>query len=252
MIKGGMSVRILSSVLCLLAVLFSPTGVFSPCGASLSVGTAAGSDAVPSVSAAPVHRVEAAEGMVALTFDDGPHPRYTDAILSILSEYQAHATFFVIGVNLIHYPDPALRARSEGHELGNHTYSHPHLTGKSAAELKRQLNLCERVFRETTGTVPHLFRPPEGVERTDCAALLSSLGYRQILWSIDTRDWEGASAQVIAKRVLSQVQSGDIILMHDYVSHPCVLPDALRIILPALTERGLRVVTVSELLAAMP
>ena len=102
------------------------------------------------------------EKVVALTFDDGPHPRYTDEILDLLAEYGAKATFFVIGKNLELYGAATERAVREGHEIGNHTYSHPGLSGLSVSELEREILMNEAIIEEKTGKAPTCFRPPEG------------------------------------------------------------------------------------------
>lgn len=198
---------------------------------------------------APVYRSVKTDSMkIALTFDDGPHPRQTERILSILAEYELRATFFMVGVNVRNYPDAARAVAAAGHEIGNHTFSHRHLRNLNGQELFEELKQCENAIEEICDCRPTLFRPPEGAINSfveDCSAKGE---YRVILWSLDTRDWERKNTEQIVKCVLSNVKPGDIILMHDYIGYNSRTPEALAILLPELLERGFEPVTVSELL----
>ncbi len=188
------------------------------------------------------------ERIVALTFDDGPHPRYTQAILDLLGEYGAKATFFVIGKNLEYYGDAAKRAVREGHEIGNHTYSHPTLPSLSRKALEEELLRNEEVIEEVLGVLPTVFRPPEGSCTAAVVEVAKKHGSPLVLWSIDTRDWAGVNTKKIVSEVLGKVRPGSIILFHDYTVGNCHTVDALKEILPQLCAAGYRFVTVSELL----
>ena len=196
----------------------------------------------------PVWRVMTDEKLIALTFDDGPHPHNTDAVLAVLEKYDVKATFFEIGRNITLYPDVTRRVAAAGHEIGNHTYHHPHLSRVSDDDLLKELAACGQSTKEAVGTVPVLFRPPEGARTAARCKLLGENGYRQILWSVDTNDWRGHSAEEITRGVLRKVKPGDIILMHDYVAHRFQGAAALETMIPALLEQGYRFITVSELL----
>ena len=143
------------------------------------------------VSAEKVYGCAANDEMkIALTFDDGPHPRYTERILDILAKYGIKATFFMVGENVKNYPETAKRVASEGHEIGNHTYTHPHINSMKAEDLCGEIVKCEQAIREVTGVSSvNLFRPPEGVIDSAVKAISSEKGYSLILWRIDTRDW---------------------------------------------------------------
>ena len=197
----------------------------------------------------PVWRVSTDEKLIALTFDDGPHPHFTDAVLGVLAKYDVKATFFEIGRNIELYPDVTRRVVADGHELGNHTYHHPHLSRISDEALLGELASCGSAAEKTVGAAPVLFRPPEGARTPARCKLLGEQGYRQILWSVDTNDWRGHSAEEIGRTVLRSVKAGDIVLMHDYVSRRFQGAAALETIIPALQKEGYRFVTVSELLA---
>lgn len=188
------------------------------------------------------------EFRVALTFDDGPHPRYTDMILDVLAEYDVTATFFVIGKNVEYYPQPFLRAIAEGHEIGNHTYSHPHMKGLSEDAIAKEIARCQEVVERVGSVSPTLFRPPEGYSSETEIELLKSIGITPIFWDIDTRDWEGNAVSRITRLVSTSVNADAIILFHDYVSCKNTTVDALREIIPTLKKRGAVFCTVSEMI----
>jgi polysaccharide deacetylase family sporulation protein PdaB len=198
----------------------------------------------------PCRRHENSEKKIALTFDDGPHGRYTEEILDILHEFGIKATFFTVGVNVESRPDVVKRTIAEGHEIGNHTYSHPHLTNIEGDELFAEMKRTEEVLERLVGYRTRLFRPPEGVYSKTVSATLERMDYIPILWTVDTEDWKKPSAKRIADTVMQQTESGVIILCHDFVSGKSNTPAALRIFLPKLLEQGYRFVTVSELLTS--
>ena len=190
----------------------------------------------------------AAAGKVALTFDDGPHPRYTHAILEVLREYGVTATFFVIGVNVENYPAAFEEIVESGCEIGNHTYSHKNVTAMSESEIERELDMTEQAIMKHTSKKPTLFRPPQGAYDARVEKITQGREYDIILWSIDTLDWAHTPADKISASVVSSLDKGDIILMHDYTSHGNSAPEALRVIIPRLLELGYEFVTVSELI----
>ncbi len=189
------------------------------------------------------------EMKIALTFDDGPHPRVTHQILDVLSKYGVKATFFMVGENVKNYPDTAKRVAREGHEIGNHTYTHPHIKNMNENELLTEMAKCDKAIKEVAGVESvKLFRPPEGVIDSAVKAISSEKGYSIILWRIDTRDWAGTSVAEIKSNIDKNVETGDIILMHDYISKKCHTVEALNVIIPMLLEKGYEFVTVSELI----
>lgn len=198
-------------------------------------------------SAAIVYQGHNDEYKIALTFDDGPHPLYTAQILDILSEYHVPATFFVIGENVERYPELLERALSEGHEIGNHTQTHP-LKNLSKEQMEEEISACEVTIGECIDRCPRLFRPPGGIISQTVMTLADDHQYRVILWSIDTRDWAHTPVEKITQTVLDEVDAGDIILMHDGIEVDSPTPSALRILIPALLARGYHFVTVSDLL----
>lgn len=185
---------------------------------------------------------------IALTFDDGPHPRYTEEIIDILDKYGIRATFFFIGVNVEAYPDAAELVKSRGHEIGNHTYSHQNLRELSYDEMCHEIDLGENAVFDRTGLRTRLLRPPEGKMCDALLAATAERNYNVICWSVDTMDWAHTPSEQIVENVLTTTEAGDIILFHDYVSGESPTPQALEQIIPVLLERGYEFVTVSELL----
>lgn len=191
----------------------------------------------------------AKEKRIALTFDDGPHPHNTKEILALLSEYRISATFFVIGENISYFPESFDLLLGAGHEIGNHTDTHPKLKGQGEGALADEIRRCEEKILERGGTRPTLFRPPEGVRSEAVTAVCQREGYRTVYWTVDTLDWTGASADAIERAILAGVKDGSIILCHDYIVGGGHTVEALRRVLPRLLAEGYRFVLVSELLA---
>lgn len=184
---------------------------------------------------------------IALTFDDGPHPVYTGEILDILREYGIRATFFVVGENVERYPELVERELAEGHEVGNHTYSHCHLSKTSPDQIIREIEACERSVYQLCEYRTKLFRPPEGVLPDAIHDYARNADYTVILWSVDTYDWAHNPINEIMKNIRRNTEPGDIILMHDSVKDS-LTPTALRQIIPYLLDEGFTFVTVSELI----
>ena len=186
---------------------------------------------------------------IALTFDDGPCPRYTEEILSILAENGAKATFFIIGENAKAHPELVKAAYDAGHEIGNHTYTHPDIRKVSAEAFGEEIRETQEILHEITGAYPVLFRPPGGYLSNAFVEKITENGCKPVLWSWrqDTRDWAKPSVDTIVKNVLSNLCDGDIILFHDFGTKGSPTSDALRRLLPKLREMGYECVTVSEL-----
>lgn len=188
---------------------------------------------------------------VALTFDDGPSAD-TDRILDILAERNLRATFFMIGRHVEHLPQTARRAAAEGHEIGNHSYSHPIYLYRGPRETRRQLERAQAVITDTTGIRPKVARPPGGVRTPAYFAVTRSLGLRTVQWDVAGFDWKRRSAKRIASDVLRQARAGSIILLHDGDSERkrdrCETVAALPLIIQGLHARSLRIVPLAQLL----
>jgi peptidoglycan-N-acetylglucosamine deacetylase len=200
-----------------------------------------------------VSRVATTEPLVALTFDDGPGPQ-TPAILDLFREHGGLGTFFVLGESVEGREQILARTIAEGHEIGNHTYSHPHAMDCTDDELAHDIARCQRLL----GHAPVLFRPPYGEDALRCSRIAEArMLPTTVLWSVDPSDWLERDPNAIAESILAGVEPGAIVDLHDcwprYTSTeadrtPTV--EAVAMVLPELVARGFRAVTVSELLAA--
>jgi len=201
------------------------------------------------------------EKKVVLSFDDGPDPRWTPAILDVLKKKKAPAVFFVVGEAANQNPDILKRAFAEGHEIGNHTFTHPQFDQITKTELRWQLNLTQRLIESTLGAKTILFRPPYGIdhqpEYAEEVALLpvaQDMGYLIVGQRIDPDDWSSPDgknqmpAADIVQNVLRQVDKGNIILLHDGGGERAQTVAALPQVIDALRARGYQFVSVGDLI----
>src|SRR5258708_3992751 len=185
---------------------------------------------------------------VALTFDDGPNPLYTTQILTILQDYQIHASFFVIGRQAQVYPDLIKQEYNNGNLVGNHTWSHPNLPFLSTPSIQWQFITTSNVIAHILGVRPIYFRPPYGNINSSVLSVANSFGDTTVIWNVDPRDWSQPGVATIVTRVLYQVRNGSIILMHDGGGNRSQTVAALPLILDALLKRCFRLVTIPQLL----
>lgn len=188
------------------------------------------------------------EMKIALSFDDGPHPVYTPEVLSVLRKYNIKATFFVIGENASYFPDLIRQINEEGHELGNHTFTHSLSKKISNKVLSYEITKSHETIKNICGYDVKLFRPPGGIINDKVKETVGELGYKIVLWNIDTRDWAHSSVNSIINNVLSNTKSGSIVLFHDYIYKNSPTVEALEKIIPKLKEQGYTFVTVGELI----
>lgn len=188
---------------------------------------------------------------VALTFDDGPSTD-TERILEILAQHKLSAAFFMIGRHVEALPQIARLVAAGGHEIGNHSYSHPIYLYRSARETYRQMERAQTVIKTVTGVEPKIARPPCGVRTPAYFAAAHSLGLHTVQWNVAGFDWKHRSATQIAEDVLRQVRAGSIILLHDGDSEGKrdrgETVAALPLIIDGLRARGLRVAPLAHLL----
>ncbi|MCB9556039.1 MAG: polysaccharide deacetylase family protein [Deltaproteobacteria bacterium] len=198
-------------------------------------------------------RANGAIAAVALTFDDGPDPQITPRVLEALAAAGAKATFFCIGEKLDRFPEIAQAISAAGHEIGNHSYRHPRLMVFWRRQtVLEDLRRCNRSIASATGTSPRWFRPPVGFRSPNIGRAAAALRLQLVNWSLRTLDTFGADAEHLAQRVLAKVRAGDIVLAHDGsdTNHRqrSNTVAALPQILAGLQRRGLRCVTLTELL----
>ncbi|MBN1399137.1 MAG: polysaccharide deacetylase family protein [Bacteroidetes bacterium] len=154
-----------------------------------------------------------AEG-IHLTFDDGPHPSATPAVLEILKKRNIHATFFLLGRNVEQYPDIARQVVSEGHQIGNHSYLHANLFFKSTSFVRQQINQAGETIEKNLGTKAGYFRPPYGYLNFQILKILKEKELKCVLWNIDSKDY-CSNKQEIDNRIPDQISNGSILLFHD-------------------------------------
>ena len=207
-----------------------------------------------------IDQLGAQDKKIAITFDDGPDPRWTPKILDILKEKKVPATFFVIGVDASQWPGILRREYAEGHEIGNHTYTHPSFDDISKTELHWQLNLTQRLIESTIGVKSIFFRPPYGIDHQpeyaeEVAQLPTAqdMGYLIIGQKIDPHDWrqvdgQQVPVQEIVDNVLKQDENGNIILLHDGGGDRSHTIEALPKVIDGLRAEGFELVAVSDLL----
>src|SRR5216110_885910 len=201
------------------------------------------------------HQGAGGEHQIAITFDDGPDPRWTPKILDILKAANVKATFFLVGVNAERYPNLVRRIVNEGHEIGNHTYYHPNLALCWPEHIRVELNATQLLLETITGRATTLFRPPYAADSSPTQLselttlkIAEDLNYLIVLESIDPQDWSKPGADVILQRVTQQRRDGSIILLHDAGGDRSQTVEALPRILDWLHTRGDTVVPLSTLL----
>ncbi|MGN1402290.1 MAG: polysaccharide deacetylase family protein [Bacillus sp. (in: firmicutes)] len=192
------------------------------------------------------------EKIVSITFDDGPHPVFTPKILDILAKYDAHATFFVAGNKVNYFPDVLKRVVEEGHEVGNHTYSHKYRI--SAAKLSEELKETDEIIEQHTGYQTTLYRPVGGYYNQHIIDAAVKNGKQVVLWSWqqDPKDWKRPKASKMVQQLKKGLQPGNIILFHDWIGTENTKESqtvvAFEQLMEYLYENGYRCVTVSELI----
>lgn len=201
----------------------------------------------PPRAPAQYNEVPMSRPIVALTFDDGPHPELTPRLLDILRQNGVRATFYVIGRSVAAYPEIARRIVAEGHEIANHSYNHPALTTLSASRLNQELASTTEVIQRVTGRRPTNMRPPYGaINDRVRAAILRDHGLDVIMWSVDPLDWKRPGAEVVRRRLVEGATPGGILLAHDI--HPGTI-EAMPGTIQDLKAKGYGFATVSQLLA---
>jgi peptidoglycan/xylan/chitin deacetylase (PgdA/CDA1 family) len=188
------------------------------------------------------------EKCVALTFDDGPDPRYTPRILDILRQYGVHATFFQVGRQIDAFPALARAVAAQGHVIGNHTYTHPYLDQKSPSEVAQEMTRGEQSLETALHLRSYLFRPPRGDWNPTIFGECRRRGEHLILWTLALDHHTVHTPQAMVSRALNLVQPGSVLLLHDGADNKRGLTvQALPLLLAGLRARGYRCVTVPEL-----
>lgn len=184
---------------------------------------------------------------IAMTFDDGPSQKLTPKLLDLLAARHIKATFFVLGENVAEFPEITARAAKEGHEIANHSWSHPVLSKMSDEGVRSQLRRTDDAIKNATGKHPTLCRPPYGsITPRQKRWIHDEFGYDIILWDVDPFDWKRPGPTAVCNRIVRETRAGSIILSHDI--HPGTI-EAMPATFDQLEAKGFKFVTVSELIA---
>lgn len=182
-------------------------------------------------------------GKIAITFDGAPNPPGTLDVLAALDRHGIRGSFFMEGHRLEHEAETALRVKAAGHDIGNHSYSHPMFDQIDLETARVEIERTDRLLREKVGVETRWFRPPAGQIDDRMRDFVLGLGFNIVLWTFGIRDWDGPTAADVAERVLTQVKGDSIFVFHDRIPTG---PATLDIVVPELRRRGYRFVRVSE------
>lgn len=200
---------------------------------------------VASQKVLPIYSVEREDKVISVTFDASWGGDKTMAILDLLDQYNAKATFFLVGIWVDKYPELVQEIANRGHEIGNHSDSHAHFTQISDAQIRQELKDCSDKIEALTGTRPTLFRPPYGDYNSKVITVVRDAGYEAVQWSIDSLDWKNRGVSDLVKRATNNVQKGDIILFHNDSQY---IVEALPAILQHYQAQGFTMIPAKDIL----
>lgn len=194
----------------------------------------------------PIYCVETEKKQIAISFDAAWGNDDTETLISILKEYDVPATFFVVGAWVDKYPESVKALSDAGHQIQNHSNTHPHMPQLSKAQMKDEIESCNKKIAAISGVTPTLLRPPYGDYDNALIETMDELNMKTIQWSVDSLDWkDNATADSICKRVTGKVTNGSIVLFHNDADHT---PEALPSILKCLKDEGYEFVFISDLI----
>lgn len=193
----------------------------------------------------PIYSVETNEKKLAISFDAAWGADKTDELIDILKENDIKATFFLVGFWAERYPDKVQKIDQNGFEIGTHSNTHPKMTDLSQTKMQLELETSCNIIQNITGKRPRIFRPPFGAYNNKLIETAAGLDLKTIQWDVDSLDWKDNSAQSIAERVIAKAKNGSIILMHNNGEKT---PQALRLIILGLKNKGFEFVCVGELI----
>lgn len=199
-----------------------------------------------------VRNVQVGEKVVALTFDDGPDSVNTPYLLDVLKKHQARATFFVVGNRMEKLPQVIVRINSEGHELGNHSYSHADFNHLDKNAIQNEIRQTNQLIHEISGQTPRYFRPPGGYLSYEMMELTVNEGMIVGYWTYqqDSKDWrKGTTAKSIADHVINNIRPGQILIFHDGAANGMASAQAVDLIITGLHQQGYRFVSLGELIS---
>ena len=206
-------------------------------------GTGAGGGTLPAASSD--------KRCIALTFDDGPYPPYTERLLDVLKEKKAHATFFLVAEQAQKHPDLVRRMKEEGHTVGLHAFRHRDFLKLTEEEKQKELETGKKVLQSITGKEPLYWRPPHGFRDFSVMEVAAKQKLTVVNWSVIPRDWTGIDKQEIFNRVMDKAEAGSIVLLHDgdspfYKASRQATVDAAALLIDSLREKGYHLIALEE------
>lgn len=193
----------------------------------------------------PIYYVDTDKKQVALSFDAAWGDEQTDTLLKILEEYNVKATFFLVGQWVDNYPDDVKKIAEKGHDIGNHSNTHPYMTQLSTADMTGEIQACNEKIKAITGNDVTLFRAPYGDYNNDVVKSVNGCGMYCIQWDVDSLDWKDPSPEQITQNVVSKLKNGSIILMHNGATNT---PEALPKVIEGIKNAGYEIVPISQIL----
>jgi polysaccharide deacetylase family sporulation protein PdaB len=193
----------------------------------------------------PIYCVQTEDKVASLSFDAAWGNEDTEQLIDILAKYNVKATFFVVGQWVDKYPESVKQLSDAGHEVMNHSNTHPHLPQLSREQIIKEIQSCDQKIESVTGKKPFLTRPPYGDYNDTVVGTLREIGHYTIQWDVDSLDWKDLSAQEIYNRVTQKAQNGSIVLFHNAAKNT---PNALPMIIESLQAKGYELVPISELI----
>lgn len=224
-------------------VLVLGLAVVSMAYASMSTGTTL--MAAVTTRELPVYNVDTEEKILSISFDAAWGRANTEEILNILDQYDVKTTFFLVGFWVEKHPDLVAELVARGHEIGNHSATHPHMAQLSASQVREELRKCSELVRSITGKPTTLFRPPYGEYNDTVVRVSREEGYECVQWNVDSLDWKNLGTENMVRQCTKEVNPGDIVLFHNDSKY---ILEALPRILEYYTQAGYKIIPVSQLL----
>ena len=224
-------------------------------GFCLLIGILAGTIAITSTVKAvqtantpreiPIYCVDTSKKQVALSFDAAWGNEQTEGLLETLDKYKVKCTFFLVGDWVEKFPDSVKQIAAKGHDIGNHSNTHPHMTQMSTSDMSGQIQACNEKIKKITGKTPTLFRAPYGDYNNDVVKSVNGCNMYCVQWDVDSLDWKDPTPEQITKNVVNKIKDGSIILMHNGATNT---PEALPMVIEGIKEKGYEIFPISQIL----
>lgn len=215
---------------------------------SICIGASTVSTAVATASTErviPIYCVDKTEKVCSISFDAAWGNEQTDGLLKTLDDFNVKTTFFLVGDWVRKYPESVKKIAAKGHDVGNHSDNHPHMSSLGVEEMKTQLQSCNSEIKKLTGKCPTLFRPPYGDYNNDVVNTVKSLSMYCVQWNIDSLDWKDPTPAQIVENCVKKLTPGSIILLHNGAKNT---PEALPLVIEAIKQKGYKIVPISKLI----